>query len=143
MKVRFTMTTDISDKEVDTFFRERLNQIIDDHVLRRGVVIKTICHPHNGDIMDNEVTRDVEDYIKRWKFATEQVKRTKQQLSKAECELANATTDLAKCLLPRDAEANEQFCVWYGDSLIAVKHERGNHFVTLRTRGKSWEELLQ
>lgn len=88
-----------------------------------------------------KVTRDVENHIKRWKFATEEVKRIKQQVSKVECELANAATDLAKCLLPDDAKAGEQFCVWYGDSLIAAKHENGNHFVELRTRGRSWVEV--
>ena len=87
-----------------------------------------------------KVTRDVENHIKRWKFATEELRRIKQQVDKVECELADATTDLAKCLLPDDAKANEQFCVWYVDSLIAVKHDNGNHFVTLRTRGKSWDE---
>lgn len=86
-----------------------------------------------------EVTRDVEDHIKRWKHATEEVEKIKRQLSKAESELANATTDLAKCLLPDDANANEKFCVWYGNSLVAAHHNNGNHFVELRTRGRSWD----
>ena len=87
-----------------------------------------------------KVTRDVEDHIKRWKFATEQVADLKRQLSAAECELRNSETDLAKCLLPSDAEANEKFCVWYGDSLIAARHNNGGHFVELRTRGKNWDK---
>lgn len=85
-----------------------------------------------------EVTRDIENHIKRWKFATEQVADLKQQLNKAECEMRNSETALAKQLLPGDAKANEKFCVWYGDSLIAARHNNGSHFVELRTRGRSW-----
>lgn len=87
-----------------------------------------------------KVTRDGEDKIKRWKFAAEEVRDLKRRLSKAECELLNSETDLAKFLLPADAKASETFCVWYGDSLIAAKQENGNHSVELRTRGKSWDE---
>lgn len=86
-----------------------------------------------------KVTRDVEDHIKRWKAATKQVADLKRQLSKAECELKNSETALAKCLLPSDANANEKFCVWYGDSLVAASHNNGNHFVELRTRGRFWD----
>ncbi len=89
---------------------------------------------------DNRVTRDVEDHIKRWKFAINNVANLKSKLSKAECELRNAETALAKCLLPGDANADEKFCVWYGDSLIAASHNSGRHFVELRTRGQSWDK---
>ena len=85
-----------------------------------------------------EVTREVEAHIKRWKFATEQVASLKRQLNAAECELSNSTTALGKCLLPGDAQANEKFCVWYGDSLIAARHNNGKHFVELRSQGREW-----
>ena len=88
-----------------------------------------------------EVTNDGVAKIKRWKFATDQVRDLKQRLNKAECELANSGTDLAKFLLPEDAMAHESFCVWFGDSLIAAKKESGVCSVSLRTRGKSWDEL--
>ena len=80
--------------------------------------------------------------IKRWKASTEQVTRLKNQLNRAECELSNSQEALAKFLLPDDAKANENFCVWYGDSLIAAKHNNGIKSVELRTKGKSWDELI-
>lgn len=86
-----------------------------------------------------KVTRDVEDHVKRWKLAAEQVRNLKRQLNKAECELRNSETALAKCLLPDDAMANEKFCVWYGDSLIAARCNNGHDSVELRTRGKNWD----
>lgn len=86
-----------------------------------------------------KVTKDGEALIKQWKFATERVASLKRGLSAAECELHNSETALAKWLLPDDAKANENFCVWYGSSLIAARHNNGNHFVELRTRGKDWD----
>lgn len=86
-----------------------------------------------------QVTKDGEQHIKRWKFATQQVEESKRRLSKAECELKNSETSLAKWLLPPDAKTTELFCVWYGDSLISAKYENGCHYVELRTRGKKWD----
>lgn len=82
-----------------------------------------------------KVTSEGEAHIKRWKFATERVANLKRELSAAECELSNSETALAKWLLPDDAKAMENFCVWCGDSLITAGHNNGNHFVELRTRG--------
>ena len=87
-----------------------------------------------------KVTRDVEDHIKRWKVANDTVTSLKSRLNKAECELRNSREALAKCLLPSDAKANEMFCVWYGDSLIAARENNGVRSVELRTRGKSWDK---
>ena len=87
-----------------------------------------------------KVTRDGEDLIKRWKLAAKQVADLKASLSKAECELRNSETDLAKWLLPDDAEADEKFCVWFGNSLVAARHNNGKHFVELRTRGSDWDK---
>ena len=86
-----------------------------------------------------KVTKDVEALVKRWKSAAEEVRDLKRKLSNAECELSNSETDLAKCLLPGDAKANEKFCVWYGDSLIAACHNNGAYFVELRMRGRGWD----
>ena len=86
-----------------------------------------------------KVTKEGEAHVKRWKFAAERVRDLKRELSAAECELSNSETALAKWLLPDDANANEKFCVWYGDSLIAAKHINGRHEVELRTRGKDWD----
>lgn len=86
-----------------------------------------------------DITKDGEQKIKRWKYASELITSLKSQLSKAECELKNAETDLAKWLLPKDAISGEVIAVWFGDSLISAKHVDGNHSCVLRTRGKSWE----
>lgn len=80
-----------------------------------------------------------EQNIKQWKAAFEEVQQLRRQLRAAECELLNAETKLAKGLLPKDAKAGEQFCMWYGDSLIAAKHINGNYVVSLRTQGKNWD----
>ena len=88
-----------------------------------------------------DVTRDGDDKIKRWKRAALEVENLKSRLNKAECESSNAETDLAKWLLPDDAMTHERFCVWYGDSLLAARTEHGQCFVSLRTRGKSWDTL--
>lgn len=90
-----------------------------------------------------QVTKDGEAKIKRWKFAAQEVAALKNRLNKAGCELENSESDLAKWLLPDDARANETFCVWYGDSLVSARQENGNASVSLRTRGKSWDELGQ
>jgi hypothetical protein len=91
--------------------------------------------------MDNEVTKDVESHVKRWKSAANEVARLKSRLSSAETELLNAEIALSKCLRPADAQANEKFCVWYGDSLIAAWHNNGRDFVELRTHGRSWDRI--
>lgn len=88
------------------------------------------------------VTNDGLSLIKLWKSTSEQVMRLKNQLNRAECELLNSEEALAKFLLPNDAKANENFCVWYGDSLITAKHNNGIRSVELRTKGKSWDELI-
>lgn len=87
-----------------------------------------------------KVTEHGETKITRWKFTTEEVADLKRRLNKAQCELANAESDLAKWLLPDDAKANETFCIWYGDSLVQAKCENGSSSVELRTRGKNWDE---
>lgn len=89
-----------------------------------------------------EITNEGEAHIKRWKFATNEVARLKSRLNKAECELFNSGAALARWLMPKDAKANELFCVWYGDSLISAKQEQGgSHSVRLRTRGKGWDDV--
>lgn len=88
-----------------------------------------------------DVTNDGLDLIKQWKFSSEEVAALRRRLNRAECDLKNAEEVLAKFLLPDDAKASETFCVWYGDSLIAAKHNNGIKSVELRTRGKSWDEL--
>lgn len=88
-----------------------------------------------------QVTNEGLDLIKRWKFTVEDAAHLRGRLNRAECELKNAEEALAKFLLPDDALASETFCVWYGDSLIAAKHNNGIKSVELRTKGKSWDEL--
>ena len=90
-----------------------------------------------------QVTNEGLDLIRRWKLAAQQEADLKTRLNRAECELRNAEEALAKFLIPNDAKANENFCVWYGDSLIAAKHNNGHKSVVLRTKGKSWDELGQ
>jgi hypothetical protein len=87
-----------------------------------------------------QVTKDGEEKIKRWKAAEKEVAALEQRLNRAKTEQANATVDLAKWLLPKDARANETFCVWYGDSLIAAKSENGSERVWLRTKGQTWDK---
>lgn len=84
-------------------------------------------------------TRDGVDKIERWKATRERVERLKRELNGAECEEANAEIDLARWLLPEDAKPGEQIAVWYGDSLFQATG--GSEKITIRTRGKSYEEI--
>lgn len=89
-----------------------------------------------------ELTNKGEELVKRWRAAEKQVSSCREKLLEAQRELQSAEEYLAMWLLPEDAKEGEQFCVWYGDSLIAAKElpegdERGNYEVTTRKRGKS------
>lgn len=80
-----------------------------------------------------------ERLIDRWQSAKKGLEYAKQCLSKAECELSNATNDLSKFLLPSDAKTGEKYCVWFGDSLISATIEVTGMVpvVEIRKRGKS------
>jgi len=93
--------------------------------------------------MENDVTAQGRQHIDRWLRATENLASANKAVSSAECEVANATTALGKWLLPEDAKIDEQFCVWFGDSLIAAVRPNATlpggseYIVTIRKHGKS------
>lgn len=90
---------------------------------------------------DNDVTLKGAELIKQWMGSVEMVARAKQQLNRAECDQANATTALGKWMTPDDWKPGEKFCLWYGDSLIEVspveRSGNGTYEIIVRTRGKS------
>lgn len=96
--------------------------------------------------MDNNLTQEGERLVKQWKHATDKLAHAKRELNKAECNFTNVKNALGDWLLPDDAEQDEKFCVWYADSLVAAylpKTTGGNvdPIVTLRSKGKHWDEL--
>lgn len=88
--------------------------------------------------MDSDVTREGRNLIDRWSRAVSQLKAAKNAVTRAECELSNATNALGKWLMPDDAKEGEKFCVWHGDSLIQAEN-KGNrhHAISVRKRGVS------
>lgn len=79
--------------------------------------------------------------IERWEQAQKSLERAKSMVNSAECELANATNELAKWMLPDDVQPGEKICVWHLDSLIQVEARKdGTHdaVVTIRTRGRDY-----
>ena len=98
---------------------------------------------------DNGVTREGEALVKEWVFASERVRRLKEELSRAECDRDNAEIALSKWLLPPDAVVGEKVSVWFGDSLIqATAHTRvaSNTWsgpVAVRLRGPKFGEMFR
>lgn len=86
-----------------------------------------------------DVTSQGKELIERWRAATKRLESLRLDMAKAANELQSAEEHLAMWLLPDDAKEGEQFCVWYGDSLIAAKELSGDagYEVTTRKRGKS------
>lgn len=90
------------------------------------------------DVASTEGTR----LIKRWEEAKRDVERAKSRVNSAECDLLNATNDLAKWMLPEDAKPGEKICVWHIDALIQVEVGNnappGDHQITIRKRGREY-----
>lgn len=85
----------------------------------------------------SEVTSKGKELVDQWKAAVKIAERAKGDLVKAQRELQSAEEHLAMWLLPEDAKEGEQFCVWYGDSLISAKEMENGYEITTRKRGKS------
>lgn len=91
-----------------------------------------------------EVTHDGEQHIKAWLSAQERLQRAKDELNRAQCDLANSTNALAKWILPEDAKPGEKICVWYYDALIQVEpsphhpNPGGDAIITTRKRGREF-----
>lgn len=75
--------------------------------------------------------------IDRWVAARDAKKRAEDALNREQCEVANSTNALGKWMCPPDARDGETFCVWYGDSLIAVTRKDEHTFdIVIRSRGR-------
>lgn len=107
-----------------------------------------------------DVTDKRRHFIKQWLLMQHRVDAAKKEVTRAECDLSNAETALAKWLAPSDMEPGEKIGVWYGDSLFQVKSVEEKSYavcegavgdgtpiityklkVTVRTRGKHFLEL--
>lgn len=84
--------------------------------------------------MGKEANREGEQHIKRWELAVRNLKRLKEQVNSAECELLNATNDLGNWLLPSDASYGEQFCVWYGSEIIVATCNRDGEYTVKKRK---------
>lgn len=93
---------------------------------------------------DTGVTAEGARLIANWKHAVERVNRADEEKKKATRELVVAENELGKWLCPGDKKSGENFCVWYGDSIIACRYDIPSdrpYTVTLRTRGRSFTQL--
>lgn len=93
---------------------------------------------------DIHVSGDGATKIKNWLGAQQFVERAKSRLNSDECALRNAETDLARWMLPEDAQMGEKICVWFGDSLVQVECTSRvplDGKVTFRTRGRKLYEF--
>jgi len=71
------------------------------------------------------VTTSTQECVTGWIRAKRRVVDVKHQLSVAECELMNATNDLGRWLVPKDAKEGEQFHIWYGNGILAAQLQKG------------------
>jgi len=85
----------------------------------------------------NDVIHEGKQLIERWRNSQKQLESAKQSVIRAECEVSNSRNELGRWLTPEDARNGEQFCVWYGDSLISATKDQTNYKVEIRKRGKS------
>ncbi len=86
---------------------------------------------------DNEPVFEGKQRIERWQVAQESLRRAIDAVNRADCELLNATNDLGEWMCPSDAQTEEVFCIWWGDSLIQVKKTGQNSYeCKTRLRGK-------
>lgn len=84
-----------------------------------------------------DVTNEGKQLIDRWRNSQKRLDDARQAVIRAECDLSNSRNELGKWLTPEDALNGEQFCVWYGDSLITATKDQTNYKVDIRKRGKS------
>lgn len=108
-----------------------------------------------------DVTDEGRHFIKQWLLMQRRVDDAKKEVTRAECDFANAETALAKWLAPSDITPGEKIGVWYGDSLFQVESVENKSYavcegakgdgtpiiisymlkVSIRTRGKHFREL--
>lgn len=88
---------------------------------------------------DNELTSEGTRLVKDWLGAKERLEKLKREVTRAECDLSNTQTALAKWMLPQDAKPGEKIAVWHHDSLIQVEVPLQSHMpapITVRLRGR-------
>ena len=102
----------------------------------------------------NDVTSEGQRLIGQWLRCVDDHRRKQQAVYDAFKDVNESEAALIKWLAPTDAKPGEKIAVWFGDSLIQVEmgydvpskqdgvpSERVSTRVTIRTRGKHFEEL--
>lgn len=88
--------------------------------------------------MTSDVTSQGQHLIGNWLAARRRKERAATEQENAAAELAEQTNALGRWMAPEDAQIGETFCVWHGDSLIAVRYTGADTYsVSVRKRGKS------
>lgn len=72
----------------------------------------------------------------RWMAAQDVLEGAKQDLTRAECELANATTALAKAILPPETKWDEKFTVLTPVGWVTAYRVQHGQFHVERRRGE-------
>ena len=82
--------------------------------------------------------------VDAWAGAVREREQAKRAVNRAECACMNAAAALGRAMSPDDAKAGEEFLVWCGDTLLALKvvHPRrsreagGEFLVSVRCGGE-------
>lgn len=89
-----------------------------------------------------DVTSDGYRLIKNYLSAKDRLQRARNELANAETEAKACEKELADWLSPSDIKEGEKIGVWHGDSIFQVEQlPVGQRKVTVRTRGKRFEEM--
>lgn len=80
----------------------------------------------------------MENLVKRYGNALDDVKCSRDVLNKAECELSNSITALGKRLMPSDVKVGEKFGMWVGGDLLQIEYvQAGEYRIEFRSRKTS------
>jgi aminopeptidase C len=85
----------------------------------------------------SDLTIKTERLVDAWKHWSDKVEKAKSVLEQTIIEADIAETELARWLIPEDADPGEQFNVWHGSTILcAEKTMLGKFKVSIRKRGK-------
>lgn len=92
--------------------------------------------------METNVTEKTRELIDRWIRAKNNVKRFKDELSRAECEESNASNELGKWLVPEDFKEGEQFNIWFGSGIIQAFKSHNSYKISWRKEPDGKDKYL-
>lgn len=73
------------------------------------------------------ITETARIKIDRWNSAVNQLTRARREVSRLECELANARNEIGKFLVPSDFEG--PFNIWFGNGILSATRANNDYTV--------------